>query len=265
MFTRCPDCHAIYPLRASWLAQNQGKMECGRCGKVYNTLKQLFDDWPEPDEMPAEPMQAGTPFHLSHRFTNNKQQLGAEAALSTNNEPEDTDQEDATEVPDPNQLELLSEKNYQWLWNALLVLIIPLTIVNFGWQYRQQLLENQTFRATVENLGWVEPLQNQQQQNPAFFHLLSRDIHAHPSRAGALVLSLTMVNRADFRQDFPIIELTLLDTSQRALARRQIMPSDYLPSASDYKSGLAPDSLLPIVIEFADPEINAKGFEIQFL
>jgi predicted Zn finger-like uncharacterized protein len=266
MFTRCPDCHAIYPLRASWLAQDQGKVECGRCGKIYNTLNQLFDEWPEPDEMPALPAERNTPFHLSHRFTNEQQQpsqvSGYHGAVVS--EDEDIEQNE-DQQPDPNQLGLLPAKSYQWVWTTLLIIIIPLTLANFGWHYQQQLLENPTIRTTAEGLGLVETRQIKSRKNPELFQLLSRDMHTHPSQAGALVLSLTMVNRADFRQDLPVIELSLLDSSQRVLARRQLQPDEYLTDRSDTANGLAPDALLPLVIEFSDPGIEAKGFEIRFL
>ncbi|MBE9548247.1 MAG: DUF3426 domain-containing protein [Proteobacteria bacterium] len=272
MYTRCPDCHAIYPLRASWLAQDQGKAECGRCGKIYNTLNQLFDDWPEPDEMPALPAEQNTPFHLSHRFTNQRQQPAPASGYhgATPQDDEDTGEDESSGQnenwqPDPNQLDLLPAKNHQWLWITLLLLVIPLTLANFGWHYRQQLLENPTIRTTAEGLGLVEIRQTKSRKNPELFQLLSRDMHAHPSQPGALVLSLTMVNRADYRQELPVIELRLLNTSQRVLASRQLTPDEYLADRSSTGNGLAPDALLPLVIEFADPGIEAQGFEIRFL
>ncbi len=120
MFTRCPECHAVYPLRASWLAQDRGKMECGRCGKFFNSLSMLFDDWPEPDETPTPPLDPNQPFHLSHRY---------QEETETSNAHKDS--EAASESTDPAQLELLKPNSYQWLWNGSLILIIPLTIANF--------------------------------------------------------------------------------------------------------------------------------------
>lgn len=266
MFTRCPDCHAIYPLRASWLAQDQGKVECGRCGKIFNTLAQLFDDWPEPDEMPALPAERDTPFQLSHRFTNERQQPSLSTDYHGATAPEDEDVgEDEDLQPDPSQTDLLPPKNQQWLWTILLLLLIPLTLVNFGWHYRQQLLESPTIRTTAEGLGLVEIRQTKTRKNPDLFQLLSRDMHAHPSQSGALILSLTMVNRAEYRQELPIIELRLLGASQQILASRKLNPDEYLTNRSDTGTELATDAVLPLVIEFADPGIEAKGFEIRFL
>jgi len=266
MFTRCPDCHAIYPLRASWLAQDRGKVECGRCGKIYNALKHLFDDWPEPDEVPISAAEQNQPFHLSHRFTNEPdaatQNNGYQGAVVVADEENPTDDQPQ---PDPNQLNLLPAKSYHWVWNALLIALIPLTLANFSWHYRQPLLEIPTIRTTAEGLGLVEMQQSKARQNPELFQLLSRDLHAHPSRADALILSLTMVNRADYRQDFPQIELSLLDTNNRVLARKILQPDEYLTDGSDSSHGLAPDALLPVVIEFLDPGIASRGFEIRFL
>jgi len=271
MFTRCPDCHAIYPLRASWLAQDRGKVECGRCGKIYNALKQLFDDWPEPDEMPVTPAEKSHPFHLSHRFSNERQRVAQNSgyqgagALESEAAEEEKNHQDDIAPSDPNQLNLLPAKSYQWVWNTFLFIMIPLTLANFGWQYRQSLLEIPTIRTTAEGMGLVETQQTKPRKNPELFQLLSRDMHAHPSRPNALILSLTIVNRADYRQDFPLIELSLLDTKNRVLARKALSPETYLPDSSISSNGLAPDALLPVVIEFLDPGVATVGFEIRFL
>ncbi len=252
MFTRCPDCHAIYPLRASWIAQNQGKMECGRCGKFFSAINYLFDDWPEPDETPPIPLNPGDPFHLSHRFQEDIADGTDEAT------PESA-------ASDPDQLDLLTPKSYQWLWNSLLVLLIPLTIANFSWQFRAQLLKSPAIYSIAEGLNLVAPKKIEEKRDPEQFQLLSRDMHPHPSRPKALILSLTLVNRADYRQGFPGLEITLLDSNQQAIARRQLHPRQYLPEKNDLSRGLAPDTLLPVVVEFSDPGATASGFEIRFL
>jgi len=269
MFTRCPECHAIYPLRALWMAQNQGKVECGRCGKIYNCIEHLFDDWPEPDELPAPAATSEAPFYLSHRISNEKQAVHhLEAAGQIELPNNDTGIEGGTDSEigtDPDQLDLLPFRTYKWVWNSLLLLLIPLTLINFGWHYRHDLLQNTTLRSTAEGLGLVKTANKQKQRHPEQFQLLSRDMHAHPGLKGALVLSLTIVNRAGFRQNLPDIEISLLDENQKTLARRRLKPAEYLAEKHQVNNGLAPDALLPLVIEFADPAVAARGYEIQFL
>lgn len=230
-------------------------MECGRCGKFFSSLDYLFDDWPEPDEAPPIPDDPNNPFHLSHGFQGEHGESD-----------ENTDADNATNnKPDPAQQELLPPRNYQWLWNSLLILVIPLTLANFAWQYRDQLLQNPSLRSIAEGLNLVAPVTLREKRDLDRFQLLSRDMHRHPAQANALILSLTLVNRADYRQDFPDLEITLLDTNQQPIARRRLQPQQYLPEKRNPLAGLAPDTLLPVVVEFSDPGATASGFEIKFL
>jgi hypothetical protein len=95
--------------------------------------------------------------------------------------------------------------------------------------------------------------------------LVSRDMHTHPTRSGILVLSLTFVNLAADTQMFPDLEITLMDTASQPVAKRRLLPADYLRSGADISAGLATDVYLPVLLELGDPGEQAVGFEIQFL
>jgi hypothetical protein len=90
-------------------------------------------------------------------------------------------------------------------------------------------------------------------------------MHSHPTRAGILVLSMTIVNLAEHAQVYPVLEVTLLDAVNQPVARRRLQPVGYLRAGAGIEAGLAPEVYLPILLEFADPGMRAVGFEIQFL
>jgi hypothetical protein len=83
---------------------------------------------------------------------------------------------------------------------------------------------------------------------------------------GTDVLELTAVvrNRAAFRQSLPALEVTLTDTSNRALARKVFTPADYLAASGEPSSrvaeGFGPgsDSTIRIFIEARG--VQAAGF-----
>ena len=56
----------------------------------------------------------------------------------------------------------------------------------------------------------------------------SSDLQAEPARPGVMVLTATLRNRAAFPQAFPALELTLTNDRDVALARRVLLPGDYL-------------------------------------
>jgi hypothetical protein len=56
----------------------------------------------------------------------------------------------------------------------------------------------------------------------------SSDLQADGQRAGVIVLNALLRNRAPFAQEFPDLELTLTDPSERAVIRKVLKPLDYL-------------------------------------
>jgi predicted Zn finger-like uncharacterized protein len=83
---------------------------------------------------------------------------------------------------------------------------------------------------------------------------------------GTDVLELTTVvrNRAAFRQSLPALEVTLTDTSNRALARKVFTPADYLAAAGEPSSrvaeGFGPGSDYTIRIFIEARGVQAAGF-----
>ena len=113
--------------------------------------------------------------------------------------------------------------------------------------------------------GWLETEPEGLLKDPQKVQLVSRDMHTHPTRSGILVLSLTLVNLAEHSQEFPQLEVTLLDAANQAVARRRLQPADYLRPGADIENGLAKDVYLPVLLELGDPGEQAVGFEIRFL
>ena len=62
----------------------------------------------------------------------------------------------------------------------------------------------------------------------AAWDLVARDLHAHPTRPGVLVLSATFVNLADRAQPYPVVAVTLLDPDNAPLVARAFDPDEYL-------------------------------------
>src|SRR5258706_3570547 len=56
----------------------------------------------------------------------------------------------------------------------------------------------------------------------------SSDLQADGRRDNVIVLNAVLRNQAPYAQEFPSLELTLTDERDEALARRVLMPSDYL-------------------------------------
>src|SRR3569833_3201667 len=79
-------------------------------------------------------------------------------------------------------------------------------------------------RQACASLGCRLPLVRDVHQ----LHLVARDVQAHPSVPGALMISATVRNDAPFAQPYPVVSLTLSDADGHHLAMRRLHPSEYL-------------------------------------
>ena len=244
MFTRCPECLTVHALNASALANAAGAVCCGKCQQDFSALDHLFDYWPDTDSTAPGVITDGSPTVL-----------GAVEAGSENKAAPDLDQ--ASE-------EQASKESDRAAWLTIIVLLLFITVSNLAWTFREPLMSRPEVRSFLVDIGVMEPRAIEPFRDTTRFHLVSRDMHQHPARAGVLTLSVTFVNRAGQNQPYPSIELTLTDAGNQPLARREFAPSDYLPAGTRLSAGLAPDVHVPVLIEFADPGVNAAGFELSF-
>ena len=92
--------------------------------------------------------------------------------------------------------------------------------------------------------------------------LVSTSVDPHPVTPGALRVSANLINRAEFEQQFPPLEITLTDKEGKVVGRRTYLPHEYRVDA--------PNRMLPNVLERADfdlaqPDEAAVGYEIQLV
>lgn len=243
MYARCPQCKTVHALNAAQLSHAQGLVQCGQCGRTFSALNFLFDEWPAGQAYrPAKDAGAAAPV------------LGATRAARQTDGPADIEAPVET-VKRPRRL----------LWGLATVLLVLLTLANSAWTFRDTLAQNPVIGAWLQDSGWLRVSSDTLLQDQGQIQLVSRDMHAHPTRSGILVLSITFVNLATRNQAYPVLEVTLLDAVNQAVAKRRLQPGDYLRSGADIEAGLAPDVYLPVLLEFSDPGMQAVGFEIRFL
>ncbi|MES1153611.1 MAG: DUF3426 domain-containing protein, partial [Rhodanobacter sp.] len=109
-------------------------------------------------------------------------------------------------------------------------------------------------------LGCELPLVSAPQQ----LRLLASNVQAHPSVAGALMISASVRNDATFAQPWPVLTITLSNAQGRRIAMRRLQPTEYLDDATILRRGLAPGSSAVLLLEVEDPGDKAVAFEIGF-
>ena len=78
-----------------------------------------------------------------------------------------------------------------------------------------------------------------------------------------LKLVLTLGNRADQAQAWPMLVLTLTDQRERPLARRSFAPSEYLDDPQRIAAGIPPRSEQPLSLPLTIRDVSPMGFGLK--
>ena len=250
MYTRCPACHTVHPVNAALLAQGSGKYRCGKCNKSASALDSLFDAWPEPGEKP--PCSGDTPV------------LGLAIDLEKASASRQTPQNEGAE-PDEG-LPSAASTNWQLrlAWVIAAVLLAAVVLFKLADYFDQPVAEQPIVRSTLETLRLSEPEPEQPFRDLEQIHLVSRELVALEPDSGSLRLNATIVNRANRRQPFPVLAVTLLDAEGTTVASHQFQPEEYLADKARSGLGMTPHAFLPLSLDIEDPGLQAVGFELQF-
>jgi len=94
--------------------------------------------------------------------------------------------------------------------------------------------------------------------------LVERDVRPHPSTKGALLVTATIRNKAEFTQPYPELELSFSDINQKLLAQRKFKAEEYLAPELNIGAGMKPSLPIRVQIELVDPGPEAVNFEFNF-
>jgi predicted Zn finger-like uncharacterized protein len=90
----------------------------------------------------------------------------------------------------------------------------------------------------------------------------SSELQALPGSADTFTLLALLRNRSTVRQQWPHLELTLIDANEAPVARRIIAPRDYLSSSQNADEGFAPNSEQSARLVFSLAQVKAAGFRV---
>jgi predicted Zn finger-like uncharacterized protein len=260
MYTQCPECLTIFKLGASELAATLGSVRCGHCNAIFDALRTLTDTLPaEPiGQLDAHPTATAPPQLALPVFRPNPGQ--SDSLFATDERPRAAERPSAPTFTRTRRVR--AQRNGAWIAGS--VLLLATLGAQIAWAERASWLGDARARAWVApacaKLGCTLPLRH----DTSALELLSRDIRPHPSVPGALIISATVRNDADFAQAFPTVEITLSDLDETRIAMRRFQPRDYVSDPRTISAGLAPGATTALVFEVADPGRNAVAFEFKF-
>ncbi|MGB8634245.1 MAG: zinc-ribbon and DUF3426 domain-containing protein [Rhodanobacteraceae bacterium] len=274
MFTQCPECMTVFSVDASTLARAHGCVSCSQCSATFDTMATLCDALPdEPFEtLPINEPGAAPPLLLQPVEHDLPPQQGLfqpdEAALAgpapaADGHHGDDGHEDGPifgqlgrQVPARRR----GSRKLAWLCAAL-----ALTLgAQLAWAERASLVKVPAAASLMRSACSLLDCQLPAASDRGQLELTSRDIRRHPSVPGALLISATVRNNANFRQPWPVIGISLSDLDDHKVAMRRFRPAEYLHDAATRRAGLAAKTSAALVFEVADPGRNAVAFEFSF-
>ena len=282
MYTQCPECLSVFSLDAQTLAKAHGHVVCGHCEASFDSLATLAE------QLPAEPfieMTVNEPAFEPPRLDLVVYRPRPEPAVVTQDEvvvaaapvtedfsqlvfaPRFAREPRAKQPRRPHQREprrLRSSGERRWPWLVACLLLTLLLVIQLAWAERDPLIRNPTvggwLRSGCAVLGCEVPLVAAPQQ----LQLLASNVQAHPSVAGALMISASVRNDAAFAQPYPILTITLSDAQGQRIAMRRLQPREYLDDSAILQRGLAPGASAVLLLELEDPGDKAVAFEFNF-
>lgn len=122
-------------------------------------------------------------------------------------------------------------RGISWLYGLLAILLLSGLAAQAAYHYRTEVATRWPatrpwLERACERLACTVELP----RRADLVSIEASDLHSDPERGGLLVLQATLRNRAPFAQALPALELTITDTEDRAVARRVLLPADYLPA-----------------------------------
>jgi len=149
------------------------------------------------------------------------------------------------------------------LYIAGILLLIGGLVVQYAYSHRVAMMEQETLRPWLTRLCDLMQCPLPPQRALDKIELADHLVQSHPRYQHSLLITATLINRADYVQPFPIVEVVMSDLQQKVVARRQFRPEQYLVGDTA-EMGFTPNVEVPLMLEVVDPGENAVGFEFNF-
>lgn len=235
--TRCRHCGRLFPVYATELKTNRGRVRCPQCNKRFDAVAGLIEE-PVPQAEDTTRRR-----HPAHRAPT------------------------ATLAPGLTEPRARHPRRARaWLWGLGVLITIVGLAAQAAWWWRGELVRHPQVQSVLGQICPMLGCQVPLPRLPGTIDILQTSLAADPSRPQALLLRLVLVNRAETAQRPPVLELELHDGRGTLLGVRRFDPGEYLADGSPaLRQGLVPNRPTRAELDIALADAKPKGFLVRLL
>lgn len=252
MQTECPHCHTVFRLSEQDLEQAEGQVRCGHCLAIFT---------------------ASNPYESHHNIevTASREQNDLDLEEL---EPVINDDESEHVLPDVIPPELRAETRSakhgysvigSLLWTLAILTMIVTGLLQYAYYDRLRLVQYDELRPWLGVLCKYARCDLPEPRDAQRIELSSKNVYTHPNADDALMVSVTMVNQAEYAQDFPLLELRFENVRGQAIAARRFTPDEYLDIPAEQIKKMQPGAPVSFNLEIVDPGKDVMSYEFRFL
>ena len=160
-------------------------------------------------------------------------------------------------------LSLPDEKPSHWPFVLVAVLLVLGLAGQVTFHFRSELAVSfPVLRPWLESFSHVFDSPLPLPMHAELVTIETSDLQTDAARGNLLVLNATLRNRAPYGQAYPLLELSLTDVQDAAIARRVFTPKDYLPAKIPADRPFPGNSDVAIRLWIEASEIGAAGYRL---
>lgn len=262
LFTRCPACKTAFRVTTQQLQVSGGQVRCGQCQAVFDAYASLTAQEPPAPIPPPEPIarEADRP-EATETVASEVVQVAAKGPPAP--APARTDRPDPAAELYEWEFRMPESRSHTALWAVLATLLVVLLGLQAAYAFRSEIMVAvPESRAYYQKICDVAGCKIGLPKLASYLHLEASDMNvvdaAHPSE---IQLVLSVRNRAPVDLAYPDFELTLTDSTERAIARRVFTPADYLPAGRP-SGGLKAGGDLVVQLYLDTGNLRASGYRV---
>lgn len=299
--TACPACETQFLLTTAHIKAHRGKVQCGHCEHIFNAknrLTEISDDIHSPSEYHAsieanvsnvtqaiDEKPISEVLNVALGAVPNLDDLDDLETDKKSNDPyivntNTASQPDIIEVYDVDQInapiyidDLSTSPKFEkpkikvnvWLILFGLILAILAGLQSVYYLRSSISADYPQYKPYLVQACAALKCEIDLPKNLDFFALDDSDMQEDYEHKNVIKFSSQLINNAPYAQAYPNIEITLTDTADQPVLRRQIKPSEYLTSNINVDAGINSHEELRINLSITVADMAVAGYRILLL